>query len=710
MAEKKIPKYYFFRILIFSFFLYFLLVGPINSYLLIKELPTLAQTGIIKLNNNDTLQSDSLKFSKHHPIKIDHTENNSNISFRIGSSSDTEEHSSGFASLLILVIFILLIVFSWRFKTYFRRKRKNKAISEKLEKFVKKYILKTPYILSGAILLTFIIGIIEDTINYHYYSNKIDQEFAMKVLTISIFSTALLLLFIYFWQRHRVRYKYIDYIFTHSELNEIIKTQKDARIRNQLMLVQLITTLLPLSVTFFYLYLSFSFPSEIISSNLNESEIKILLGSYSTLLKDLNIVVEDLSFVKFMPYVNSFDTAFAMFGVICGIIVSIIYVIFFIKWFNYQLTQPIFSLIANMDNFGKNNSYHKIHIRTNDEFGKLTSGYNFMSEKISNYIDEIKNINENLELKVMERTAEIEAQRDEIEAQRDEIIAQRDYTIKQRDLIEIQKKEILDSINYAYRIQNAILPPEKYLSKCLNQYFIFYRPKDVVSGDFYFVEKIDNKVIFAAVDCTGHGVPGAMMSVIGYNLLNQAVKINSIYKPSEILKFLDIGVTETLRQTYGESGVNDGMDISLCCINLDTNILEYAGAYNSMYLVRSKKTFIESDFINNNLTKSKDAVLIEIKADKFPIGVNYTGQVDNYTNSNFKLFKDDIVYLFSDGFADQFGGPNHKKYKYKPLRDLFLSVYNKDIELQKNIIETSFNDWKGNLEQIDDVLIFGVKI
>ena len=254
-----------------------------------------------------------------------------------------------------------------------------------------------------------------------------------------------------------------------------------------------------------------------------------------------------------------------------------------------------------------------------------------------------------------------------------------------------QKKEITDSINYAKRIQESILPPTEHWQKLLPESFIFYRPKDIVSGDFYWIEQKNNSVCFAAVDCTGHGVPGELMSVVGFNLLTQAVNEMNLTKPSEILKHLDAGVTKTLRQSNDGKGVKDGMDLSLCSLNKETNELQYAGAFNSLY------------YISNG-------VFSEIKADKFPIGVNLDGIVDNYTNHTVQLQKGDAVYLFSDGFADQFGGSKGKKYKYNQLKQLLVSIQTLSIDEQKNNIERSFEEWKGSLEQIDDVLLIGVRV
>lgn len=261
----------------------------------------------------------------------------------------------------------------------------------------------------------------------------------------------------------------------------------------------------------------------------------------------------------------------------------------------------------------------------------------------------------------------------------------------QKEELETHKKEITDSINYAKRIQESILPPDSYWKNYLPDSFIFYRPKDIVSGDFYWVEHKNDSVCFAAVDCTGHGVPGALMSVVGFNLLTQAVNEMGLTIPSEILKHLDRGVTKTLRQSEDGKGVKDGMDLSLCSLNLKTNELQYAGAYNSLY------------YVHNGIFK-------EIKSDKFPIGVNIDGKVDNYTNHTIQLKKGDCVYLFSDGYADQFGGPRGKKFKYNQLKDLLHKHYLLPIEEQKRQLEKTFDFWKGELEQVDDIVIIGIRI
>lgn len=286
---------------------------------------------------------------------------------------------------------------------------------------------------------------------------------------------------------------------------------------------------------------------------------------------------------------------------------------------------------------------------------------------------------------------EIQAQMDEIEAQRDEIEAQRDQIEAQHDKLAVHKKEMEDSITYSYRIQKAILPPDYFVKELLPTSFIYYKPKDIVSGDFYFVERVSTKIIFSVVDCTGHGVPGAMMSVIGYNLLKQAVKIKGITDPGQILSFLDKGVTETLRQYKNESGVKDGMDLTVCSLDTERNLLQVAAAYNPLYIAR-----------NGEIHK--------LKADRFPIGSNFDGKCDEYANYEIMLEKGDTLYLTTDGFPDQFGGPENKKYKLGPMKQFFQSICSESKDEQLALIDKEFNTWKGDTYQVDDVCIMGVLI
>ncbi len=282
-----------------------------------------------------------------------------------------------------------------------------------------------------------------------------------------------------------------------------------------------------------------------------------------------------------------------------------------------------------------------------------------------------------LEQKVIERTEQVMMQKREIE--------------NQNERLEVLYKHVTDSIKYAKRIQEAILPPDNVVKKLLPDSFVLYKPKDIVSGDFYWIQKKQDKVLFATVDCTGHGVPGAFMSIVGHNLLKHVVTNTSLVEPALILDALNKGVSDTLHSSGDEVAAKDGMDVSLCSINFDKLELEYSGAYNPLYLLR-------------------DGALQEIKGDKFPVGF-FVGEGERkFTNHNIKLQKGDMLYVFSDGYADQFGGPNGKKFMARNFRDVLLKIHNMTINDQKLFLDKTIETWKGTLEQVDDILVWGVKI
>ena len=282
-----------------------------------------------------------------------------------------------------------------------------------------------------------------------------------------------------------------------------------------------------------------------------------------------------------------------------------------------------------------------------------------------------------LEEKVRMRTAEVVKQKEEIEQQKLQI---EEYYV-----------QVTDSINYAKRIQDAILPPERLATELLPQSFILFKPKDIVSGDFYWLEKANNKVFFAAVDCTGHGVPGAFMSIVGHNNLKNALQKTNGESPAKVLDELNRGVSETLHQREDGSSSKDGMDIACCAINFETLELEYAGAYNPLYILR-------------------DGEIEQIKANKFPIGSFLTKKVDQFTNNKVQLKKGDILYLFSDGYADQFGGAKSRKLMYKRFRELLISISYLPMVEQRNQLDDFLSDWMGDEEQVDDIIVMGVKV
>jgi len=284
---------------------------------------------------------------------------------------------------------------------------------------------------------------------------------------------------------------------------------------------------------------------------------------------------------------------------------------------------------------------------------------------------DLHGLTSNLEQKVRERTEEVTRQKKEIE----ELLT-----------------EVTDSIKYAQRIQNAILPPRKYINKVLPNSFILFKPKDIVSGDFYWVEDKEGKTAVAAVDCTGHGVPGALMTVVGYNKLHEAMSEAKEYTAAAILDGLNRGVINTFSQGNEESDVKDGMDAAMCVVDYKTKTIQFAGAYNPLYIIRSGSQEIE-----------------QIKGDKFPIGP-FIGGIQNFQNHTIQLEAGDTVYVFSDGYADQFGGEKGKKFRYKNFRELLLGMQDKDMYEQKELLDTTIESWRGELEQVDDILVIGIRV
>lgn len=268
----------------------------------------------------------------------------------------------------------------------------------------------------------------------------------------------------------------------------------------------------------------------------------------------------------------------------------------------------------------------------------------------------------------------------------------------QKQEIEIAHGEIKASINYAKRIQEAILPSDSFMQNSLPNSFILYKPKDIVAGDFYWMHSLPepngwnvegDTILFAAADCTGHGVPGAMVSVVCNNSMNQAVKEFGITQPSLILD----KTRELVIDTFSESieNVQDGMDIALCSYNKKNHKLEYSGAYRPIWIIRKDSNVIE-----------------EIKGDK-----KHVGNCDNhanFTNHDIQLNEGDTIYVFSDGYVDQFGGPREKKFKSTEFKQLLLSIQKEDMSKQKELIDHAFCNWMGSLEQIDDVCVIGLRI
>ncbi len=269
---------------------------------------------------------------------------------------------------------------------------------------------------------------------------------------------------------------------------------------------------------------------------------------------------------------------------------------------------------------------------------------------------------------------------------------------EQKNIIETKNHEITDSITYASRIQQGVIPDEDELKELLPHHFVFFKPRDIVSGDFYWACKVKSKTdpnlkrsVVAVVDCTGHGVPGAFMSLVGNTLLNQTINRSAISNPAQALDYINHQLPKTIKSKSSTGAIKDGMEIAMCDFNFDTLTMQFAGANSNIYVVRNKEIQI-------------------YKGDKQPIGESLSGTIINYTNQIIALQKNDCVYLISDGYADQFGGVKGKKFKYKQLENLFCAIAEKEVNEQQHILSNAFDEWKSNHEQVDDVLIMGIKM
>jgi serine phosphatase RsbU (regulator of sigma subunit) len=256
--------------------------------------------------------------------------------------------------------------------------------------------------------------------------------------------------------------------------------------------------------------------------------------------------------------------------------------------------------------------------------------------------------------------------------------------------IEAQKEEITSSIEYASRIQMAMLPEDDHFRNSFSDYFVIFRPRDIVSGDFYWIGEDEHKIFFTVADCTGHGVPGAFMSTLGISTLDEIITNNANLTANSVLNLLREKIKTSLHQTGKQGEATDGMDVAFCILHKNRMTLEFSGAYNPMFLVHNGE-------------------FMEYRADRMPIGIYY-GEKESFTNYELKVNKGDIIYIFSDGFADQFGGPKKTKYMKYNLKKLLSEIHEKPMNVQRRILEDEFENWKGPANQIDDVTILGVKI
>lgn len=321
---------------------------------------------------------------------------------------------------------------------------------------------------------------------------------------------------------------------------------------------------------------------------------------------------------------------------------------------------------AIIEAINKGNIYRYIAKPWNREELRITidSAFEVYSLKDQNkhLIQDLKEANLNLEQKVEERTRQIEQ----------------------------QSRNITDSIHYASRIQTALMLPSEELDRLLPSHFILNKPKDIVSGDYYWVSHKNDRIIVAVADCTGHGVPGAFMSIMGINLLNEIVNNRETVRANEMLNELRDHLIKSLGQTGHRYEAKDGMEMALCVVDMDSKLLQFSGAFRPMYLLRNEE-------------------LIEIKGDRMPIGI-YNEEAVSFTNKEMQVQDDDIFYLFTDGYVDQIGGPKKKTFKSRNFKELLKDIHQRPLKEQKSILEEEHKSWKSDIEQIDDIMIMGVQL
>ncbi len=292
--------------------------------------------------------------------------------------------------------------------------------------------------------------------------------------------------------------------------------------------------------------------------------------------------------------------------------------------------------------------------------------------------------------RINEQNTALEQAYDEIKSQKEEIFTQHEIVLKHKDFIENQKNNIESSIRYAERIQNALLPSDNLCKRVLGDHFVLFKPKEVVSGDFYWTTKIKNLAVFAVADCTGHGVPGAFMSMLGLSFLKEIVSKKEITSPDKILNTLRDYIIEALQQKGRYGDQNEGMDIALCVLNTDNKKLQFAGAKNPLIIIKNNEK------------------LQVIEPDKQPIAIHK--KMKPFTGQQIQMQKGDAIYLASDGFQDQFGGPEHKRFMRRNFRKLLTKISVKPLNEQKQILLNTFAEWKGDNDQIDDITILSIKI
>jgi serine phosphatase RsbU (regulator of sigma subunit) len=315
-------------------------------------------------------------------------------------------------------------------------------------------------------------------------------------------------------------------------------------------------------------------------------------------------------------------------------------------------------------------------------------------------LDEIERAD--IQAQIIEQLKENQRLKDQANLELEQKVEERTREISE------QKREITDSIDYAQRIQLAVLPGEDELERIMPEHFVFFHPKDVVSGDFYWIKKVNDAIIIVVADCTGHGVPGAFMSMLGITLLDEQLGKIRLDSPAGILDNLRTKVKEMLVQKGQAEEQKDGMDMAVAILHREKKELFFAGAHNPLYLVRNNGNISGLGSVKEPSLTGFGSRLYEFKGDRQPIG--FHPEESEFTNHKISLAEQDTIYIFSDGFIDQFGGDQRKKYKSSRFKELLLSLQKESLDKQKLLIEQAFKNWRGDNEQIDDVCVIGFRI
>jgi serine phosphatase RsbU (regulator of sigma subunit) len=735
MKKQKFPSYYGFRVYFTSNLLQSFLVIPFLIFLGAKSIPEIARDkgylggsasemvdSLISLSDSleilphgleftdgefiDSMLSVAIDMGEEFLDSISEEKADLKISFsgppvdgeeeedRVKVFSDKGPFSRYFRLLFLLTLVSYLVGFIYNnpFKRYLKKLRRKKEIPQKLQLYCKKHLLNTPIV--NALIITLPIAFVQIYSLFIILMKKqaeteIENEIFREYFLLALLSGILEFLFVYYWQKHRVHIRYIEYFYSKEELRTKIFKRKGGRIRDRLMIASGMTTTLPLMIVMFYQIRSLTSVRSLELETISQEAWDILVGPWSEMIGGGK---ESLSLEKFewLLYVNAVDTLSMIIGISAGILVSLIYLVLFIRWTNRDITYPVMELLSNIRKIKTGEVERYTIVRTNDEIGELAEGYNEMTHKIHEHVEHISNMNRDLEQTVKERTQEVVMQKEEIEAQKEEIETQLEMATQQRDTISVQNEQILDSIRYAERIQLAILPPDKTLSKSLADHFILFKPRDIVSGDYYWTSQKDGKLLIAVADCTGHGVPGALLSVMGISSLNEIVSRSESLNAARILEELRTYIVRTLHQTGTRYEARDGIEIALCIIDPDKLTLEFSGANRPLYLVRDKE-------------------VIQYRGNRMPIGL-YEQKLAPFTTQSVSLQKNDAVYLFSDGYVDQLGGPKRKTFRVINFRKLLTQIQDRSMEEQKQILLEQHQSWKGETEQIDDILVLGFRL